>query len=189
MRNTFLTVTALCTATLALSSCSSLSGPDGGSYGGSYAHNNRSSYSPPADYSSRLSPTIASTEKVVVVDPRSHAWGAYENGSLVKAGQATAGSGWCPDLGRPCHTSTGTFRVLSLGGPDCKSKIFPRPRGGAPMPYCMFFHGGQALHGVSEGEVVDGNISHGCVRLHVVDAEWLRFNFVNVGTKVVVKPY
>jgi lipoprotein-anchoring transpeptidase ErfK/SrfK len=159
-----------------------LSGPDGGSYG-SYAYN------APTDYSSRLSPTIASSGKVVVVDPHTHAWGAYEGGNLVKAGQATAGSGWCPDLGRPCRTSTGTFSVSSLGDADCKSKIFPKPKGGAPMPYCMFFHGGQAMHGVSEGEVVDGNISHGCVRMHVADAEWLRYNFVNVGTKVVVKPY
>jgi lipoprotein-anchoring transpeptidase ErfK/SrfK len=27
------------------------------------------------------------------------------------------------------------------------------------------------------------------VRMHVSDAEWLRYNFVNVGTKVIVKPY
>jgi lipoprotein-anchoring transpeptidase ErfK/SrfK len=45
------------------------------------------------------------------------------------------------------------------------------------------------LHGVPDGEVVEGNISHGCVRMHVVDAEWLRYSFVNYGTKVVVKPY
>lgn len=186
MRNvgSSLSILALCSVTLALSSCSSMSS-DMSSDGGSYAYNTA-----PADYSSRLSPTIPAGEKVVVVDPRTHAWGAYDSsGNLVKAGQATAGSDWCPDIGRPCHTSSGHFRVMSLGGPECKSKIFPVPRGGAPMPYCMFFHGGQALHGVSEGEVVDGNISHGCVRLHVADAEWLRFNFVNVGTKVIVKPY
>ena len=38
-------------------------------------------------------------------------------------------------------------------------------------------------------EVVDGNASHWCVRLNVSDAEWLRFNFVHVGTKVMVKSY
>ena len=176
-----LSILALCTVALAVSSCSSMSDT---SDGGSYAYN------APSDYSSRLSPSIASGEKVVVVDPHAHAWGAYDrSGNLVKSGLATAGSEWCPDIGRPCRTSIGHFRVSSLGGPECKSKIFPVPKGGAPMPYCMFFHGGQALHGVSEGEVVEGNISHGCVRLHVADAEWLRFNFVDVGTKVVVKPY
>lgn len=185
MRNigSCLTVLALSTLTLALSSCSStydMMSPDGGSYG----------YNNAPDYSSRLPSSIATKEKVVVVDPQVHAWGAYDSsGNLVRSGQATAGSEWCPDIGRPCRTATGHFRVASLGGPDCKSKIFPVPKGGAPMPYCMFFHGGQALHGVSEGEVVDGNISHGCVRMHVADAEWLRFNFVNVGTKVEVKPY
>jgi len=178
-----LSISALCTIMLILSSCSSMS-PDGGSYG-SYASNTVSS-----DYSSRLPATVPAGQKMVMVDPRVHAWGAYDSdGKLVKAGLATAGSDWCPDLGRPCHTASGHFRVMSLGGADCKSKIFPIPKGGAPMPYCMFFHGGQALHGVSEGEVVEGNISHGCVRLHVADAEWLRFNFVNVGTKVEVKPY
>jgi lipoprotein-anchoring transpeptidase ErfK/SrfK len=179
-----LSILALSTAALALSSCSNMSS-DGGSYGGSYAYNNA-----PADYSSRLAPTVPAGEKLVVIDPRAHVWGAYDtDGSLIKSGLATAGSDWCPDLGRPCHTSSGHFRINSLGSADCKSKIFPKPKGGAPMPYCMFFHGGQAMHGVSEGEVVEGNISHGCVRLHVADAEWLRFNFVNVGTKVVVKPY
>jgi lipoprotein-anchoring transpeptidase ErfK/SrfK len=158
--------------------------PDGGSYGSAYASNTSS------DYSSRLPSTITPGQKVVVIDPRVHAWGAYDSsGNLIKSGLATAGSNWCPDLGRPCRTSSGTFRVQSLGAADCKSKIFPMPKGGAPMPYCMFFHGGQAMHGVSEGEVVEGNISHGCVRLHVADAEWLRFNFVDVGTKVEVKPY
>jgi lipoprotein-anchoring transpeptidase ErfK/SrfK len=174
---------SLCLITLTLSSCSSLSGPDGGSYG-SYAYNE------PADYSSRLPQTMPAGEKLVVIDPHTHTWGAYgSDGNLIRSGLATAGSSWCPDLGRPCHTSTGTFHVSSLGSADCKSRIFPKPKGGAPMPYCMFFNGGQAMHGSSDGEVVEANISHGCVRMHVADAEWLRFNFVNVGTKVVVKSY
>ena len=179
-----LSIVSLFFITLILSSCSSISGgPDGGSYG-----YNNSSYS--TDYSSRLASNISTGEKTVIIDPRSHAWGAYDkSGSLVKSGIATAGSGWCPDLGRPCRTSTGSFRISSLGAPDCKSRIFPKPKGGAPMPYCMFFNGGQAMHGSSDGEVVEGNISHGCVRMHVADAEWLRYNFANVGTKVIVKSY
>ena len=83
----------------------------------------------------------------------------------------------------------GTHRVYSLGGPGCISHLFPIPRGGAPMPYCMYFSGGQALHGVPPYEVGEGNFSHGCVRMHVGDAEWLRYNFVNEGTKVIVRPY
>lgn len=55
------------------------------------------------------------------------------------------------------------------------------------MPYCMFFNGRQGLHG--SYEVVKGNISHGCVRVHVEDAKWIRFNFAGYGTRVIVRPY
>lgn len=148
----------------------------------------RSSFS--ADYASRLPSHISTHEKTVIVDPKVHAWGAYDqSGNLVRAGLAVAGSDWCPDIGRRCHTSTGTFRVNSLGNESCKSTIYPKPRGGAPMPYCMFFNKNQALHGVNESHLAEANLSHGCVRLHVPDAEWLRFNFINVGTKVIVQPY
>jgi lipoprotein-anchoring transpeptidase ErfK/SrfK len=141
-----------------------------------------------ANYASRIPKTINTSEKVVVIDPRVHVWGAYDaNGNLLRAGLATAGGSWCPDIGRSCHTKPGSFRVASLGSPGCKSTKFPVPRGGAPMPYCMFFNGGQGMHG--SYEVVEGNISHGCVRMHVPDAEWLRYNFVNIGTKVIVRPY
>ena len=64
------------------------------------------------------------------------------------------------------------------------------------MPYCMFFHHGQALHGEPQG-LPGYNASHGCVRLYVNDVAWLRFDFVDPpmaennfrGTKVVVMPY
>lgn len=135
-------------------------------------------------------------EKVIVVDPNTHTWAAYSSdGELLRSGMATAGSHWCRDIHRPCKTRSGSFRIYSLGSSGCKSSKFPVGRGGAPMPYCMFFNGGQALHG--SYEVVPGNISHGCVRLHVEDAEWIRFNFAERpnasnnyrGTKVIIRSY
>lgn len=127
-------------------------------------------------------------EKTIIIDPHVHAWGAYSaNGELLRSGISTAGARWCNDIERPCRTSVGSFRIYSLGSFNCISHKFPLGRGGAPMPYCMFFNGGQGLHG--SYQVVDGNVSHGCVRMHVDDAEWLRFNFATIGTKVVVKPY
>lgn len=145
---------------------------------------------PPPDYAARLPQQLTVGEKVVLVDPRVHAWGAYDaEGNLVHSGLATAGSNWCADLGRPCRTKVGSFRIFSLGSPECKSSRFPIPRGGAPMPYCMFFNGNEALHGSPRGEVVEANISHGCVRMEVEDAEWLRNQFASIGTKVVVRPY
>jgi hypothetical protein len=127
-------------------------------------------------------------EKMVLVDPNEHAWGAYDAyGRLIRSGLASAGSDWCEDLGGQCHTRIGKFRVRSLGGPGCKSPSFPIPRGGAPMPYCMYFNETQALHG--SYQLGYANLSHGCVRMKVADARWLRNNFVRIGTLVVVMPY
>lgn len=139
----------------------------------------------------------AEGRKKIIVDPKIHMWGAYnEDGELVRTGMATAGKDYCPDIGRPCRTKTGTFRIQSLGESNCRSRTFPVGRGGAPMPYCMFFNDkGQALHG--SYQVAPANLSHGCVRLKVKDARWLRYNFAeeptslneSLGTIVVVKPY
>lgn len=135
-------------------------------------------------------------EKVIIVNPNIHQFGAYSpNGVLQRSGTVTAGNSWCRDIHRSCRTRAGTFRIFSLGGPGCVSRKYPLPRGGAKMPYCMFFNGGQGLHG--SYEVVRANVSHGCVRLHVNDAAWLRYNFVDGphggngyrGTKVVIRPY
>lgn len=135
-------------------------------------------------------------EKQIIVDPQIHKWAAYnEDGKLVKTGMATAGASYCPDIGKPCRTKVGSFRIDSLGDRGCKSRKFPLPNGGAPMPYCMFFNGGQALHG--SNAVVAANRSHGCIRLHVEDARWIRFNFAEepnsaneqMGTIVVIRPY
>lgn len=153
----------------------------GGSGGSSYSS---------ISYENRLPQTLATGERTILVDPRVHAWAAYDSsGNMVRAGLASAGSDFCRDLGKPCHTHSGTFRIQSLGGPGCVSHIFPIGVGGSPMPYCMFFNNGQALHGVPPSEIGEGNYSHGCVRLHVSDAEWIRYDFANVGTKVIVKSY
>lgn len=136
-------------------------------------------------------------EKVIIFDPVAHAWGAYdEAGSLVRWGPATGGNSYCADIGRSCRTKAGEFRIFQLGSSNCKSSKFPLPDGGAPMPFCMFFNGGQAFHG-SPGAVIAGNVSHGCVRMFVSDAEWLRYSFVEApnadngyrGTKVIVRSY
>ena len=67
-------------------------------------------------------------EKLVLVDPREHAWGAYDsNGRLIRSGLASAGADWCEDMGQECHTSTGSFRVRSLGSKSCISPSFPLP--------------------------------------------------------------
>lgn len=127
-------------------------------------------------------------ERLILVDPSNYQWGAYDTyGNLIRSGQVSAGKDFCEDTGAACRTNAGTYRIRSLGGSRCKSPSFPLPRGGAPMPYCMYYTRYQALHGSSQ--VGPGNISHGCVRMHVSDARWLRYNFARLGTLVVILPY
>jgi len=149
------------------------------------------------DFSPFPSQIKGSGEKVIFVDPNILAWGAYNtDGHLVRWGSASLGSNYCPDLGRRCHTRSGSFNVYAKGSANCKSTKFPLPYGGAPMPYCMYFHNGFALHGEPNGLPGD-NASHGCVRLFESDAEWLSHDFVEApdfndhhkGTKVVIEPY
>jgi hypothetical protein len=140
-------------------------------------------------YASSLPSSISSNEKTILIDPNSHAWGAYRDGNLVKGGIATVGADYCEDVGRPCRTKVGTFRIYSMGGAECVSRTYPVGEGGALMPYCMFFSGGQSLHGTPDQMMVARNMSHGCVRMRIPSAEWIRYNFATVGTKVVVLPY
>lgn len=157
-------------------------------YNYEYAYTNRPSLHK-SQRSSRAPSNIAPIgNRAVVFSPRGHYWAAYDpNGKLVNSGRASGGKDYCPDIGRRCHTPSGVYRVYSKGGADCYSRKFPVGSGGAPMPYCMFFHGGYALHG--SYQVPDYNASHGCVRLPPSDARWLSHNFVQYGTTVIVHSY
>ena len=44
---------------------------------------------------------------------------------------------------------------------------------------------GVGIHGTSDDASIGSNASHGCIRMHIPDAEWL-FNHVDVGTPVVI---
>jgi L,D-transpeptidase ErfK/SrfK len=133
-------------------------------------------------------------EKMVVVDPNVLAWGAYDpSGNLVHWGPIAGGRSYCADVGRVCRTVTGKFAFYHKLGSGCESSKFPVGEGGAPMPYCMFFHGGFALHA---SPIVPGyHDSHGCVRLFLEDAKWLNEDFIELssdtkkGTTVIVNPY
>lgn len=134
-------------------------------------------------------------EKQIIVDQDKLAWGAYDaQGQLVKWGPIASGRDKCPDSKNACRTMTGIFRVFSKENSKCTSDIFPIGKGGAKMPYCMYFHKGFALHG--SDDIPGYRASHGCVRMFVQDAKWLNETFVDtatdrnnyLGTKVVVRP-
>ncbi len=134
---------------------------------------------------SRISPP---GEKMFVFSPRHKAWAAYDaEGRRLAGGRANGGADYCADVGRRCRTPVGTFRVRSKGSPGCTSSKFPVGRGGAPMPYCMFFRGGYAIHGSPYISNVNG--SHGCIRVTTSAAAWLHSDFIGPGTKVKVLPY
>ncbi len=131
----------------------------------------------------------ATGHKVFVFDPKATAWAAYDSsGHLVETGSASGGKDYCDDIGRSCHTVTGTFKVYSKKGEDCTSSIYPiETHGGARMPYCMHFHEGYSIHAAYE--VPNYNASHGCIRVLPSAAKWLNEDFIDVGTTVIVKPY
>lgn len=126
-------------------------------------------------------------EKLILVSIQNLAFGAYEaDGTLEHWGPISAGRNYCPDIGRGCRTGLGNFSIHEKRGAGCVSTKFPVGRGGAPMPYCMFFHGGYALHG--SYEVPGYNDSHGCIRLFVDDAKWLNQVFTDgEHTRVIVR--
>ena len=135
------------------------------------------------------------TQKQIIVDQEKLAWAAYDaQGNLVKWGPISSGRDRCPDANRSCRTLTGIFRMFSKENEKCTSDVFPIGKGGAKMPYCMYFHKGFALHG---SEDIPGiRASHGCVRMFTRDAEWLNHDFVELssernnflGTTVIVRP-
>lgn len=136
-------------------------------------------------FPSRISPPGV---RLFIFSPRKNAWAAYmPDGRLVGYGRASGGAGWCSDIKRSCRTPRGTFTVHSLGSAGCKSTRYPLGKGGAPMPYCMFFSKYYAVHG--SPHVPNYNASHGCVRVKPVAAKWLRYNFMTIGTRVVVTSY
>jgi lipoprotein-anchoring transpeptidase ErfK/SrfK len=135
-----------------------------------------------APFPSRLDDDLGG--KAIVIDLSDLAFGAYnENGELENWGPISTGKSYCADIGRGCSTPTGSFAIYTKQGAGCKSTKYPVGKGGAPMPYCMFFKGGFALHG---SPTVPGyNDSHGCVRLFTDDARWLNQEFSN-GSRVKV---
>ncbi len=129
-----------------------------------------------------------SNRRTFVFSPRYKIWAAYDkSGRRMAHGIANGGAHYCADVGRPCRTPRGNFAVHSKGSFACKSSKYPLPRGGAPMPYCMHFNKGYAIHG--SPQISNRNGSHGCIRVTTSAAQWLSSNFMRIGTRVKVLPY
>lgn len=124
-------------------------------------------------------------KKVIIVNFSKLAFAAYDvDGNLEHWGPISGGKGYCPDVRRKCNSPRGNFAIYTKQGSGCYSTKYPVGRGGAPMPYCMFFHGGFALHG--SREVPGYHASHGCVRMFTTDAKWLNQEFTHGEKRVAV---
>lgn len=126
-------------------------------------------------------------KKLILVNLAKFAYAAYnKEGELIKWGPATGGKSWCNDLGRTCQSAAGTFHIYRIQDADCASSKYPvENNGGAPMPYCMHYYKGFAIH----GSTLMGfqNRSRGCIRIFNSDAKWLNKHFVKKGTEVIVR--
>ncbi|KTD21884.1 L,D-transpeptidase [Legionella londiniensis] len=131
----------------------------------------------------------AAGKKEFVFDPKVAAWAAYDaEGRRIMTGSASGGKDFCEDVGKPCRTVTGTFRVYNKKGINCKSGEYPvQTEGGAKMPYCMYFYRGFTIHAAYE--VPPYNSSHGCIRVLPSAAKWLNEEFIDIGTTVTVLSY
>lgn len=132
--------------------------------------------------------------KLIIVDQTKLAWGSYDSsGELQWWGPISSGKDQCSDSQKKCRTVTGKYYVFDKKETECESNVFPIGRGGAKMPYCMYFYRGFALHG--SDNVPGYRDSHGCVRLFTEDAKWLNEKFVELpnkdnnyqGTEVIIK--
>ena len=81
------------------------------------------------------------------------------------------------------HNHLGLFQVYM------KNKNHYSSLYNCPMPYSMFFHGGHAIHATEPKfyPLLGTPASHGCVRTHLDDAQWL-FKHTPMGAKVIVIP-
>lgn len=137
----------------------------------------------------------SSGQKTIYISQKHLAWGAYDDdGELLWWGPISSGANRCSGVSGKCHTPAGAFRVIRKQGIECISTAFPKRRngenGGAPMPYCMHFFRGYAMHG--SDKVPGYRASHGCIRLFTEDARWINQEFIDLpgggykGTRIII---
>ena len=118
-------------------------------------------------------------KKTILVSISKQAYAAYDRqGNLIRWGSANTGA-----LNGEDNTPIGEFSVYRKKGASCKSSKYPLPKGGSPMPYCIFFHKGYAIH---EYQMPGFPVSLGCVRVDNEDAKWL-YKFTPIDTTVIVQ--
>ncbi|HIQ28139.1 MAG TPA: L,D-transpeptidase [Sulfurovum sp.] len=120
--------------------------------------------------------TVLFANKEIVVDLSEQTAYAIENGYIVFEGRISSGK-----AGR--ETPSGEYTIMQKKRHH-KSNLWPKPNGGAKMPYMMrLTNSGIAMH---LGYVPNRPASHGCIRLKQGFAQKL-FRWARVGTVVTVE--
>ena len=112
-------------------------------------------------------------QRTVEVDLRQQRIYAKKNGKVIFSGAISSGK-------RNHRTPRGIFRVLGKNKFH-RSNLYPKPRGGAKMPYMQrLTYGGIAIH---QGYLPGYPASHGCIRVSRRTAQKL-WRWTSIGTKV-----
>jgi len=123
-----------------------------------------------------LSSTTLVAYKVIVVDLSEQKAYALEDGYIIFEGRISSGK-----KGR--ETPNGEFKIIQKKRHH-KSNLWPKPNGGAKMPYMMrLTNSGIAMH---LGYVPNKPASHGCIRLKKGFAQKM-YRWASVGTSVYVE--
>ena len=122
-----------------------------------------------------ISTTLFSSQYVLVDLTEQMAY-AIEDGAVVFEGRISSGK-------QGHETPEGDFSILQKKRHH-KSNLWPKPKGGAKMPYMMrLTNTGIAMH---LGYVPKRAASHGCIRLKKGFAQEM-FHWIKVGTRVYVE--
>ena len=133
--------------------------------------------------------TVAHFGPVIVIRRSSNELRYYVGSRLVRSFNVATGQSVYP-------TPTGTFSIVVMQrNPWWRPPDSPWAQGLKPIPpgpgnplgtrWMGLSAAGVGIHGTPDDASIGYSASHGCIRMHIPDAEWL-FNHVDVGTPVVI---
>ena len=133
--------------------------------------------------------TVADFGPVIVVRRNSNELRYYVGARLVRTFGVATGQSVYP-------TPTGTFSIVDMQrNPWWRPPDSPWAQGLKPIPpgpgnplgtrWMGLSAAGVGIHGTPDDASIGYSASHGCIRMHIPDAEWL-FTHVDIGTPVVI---
>jgi lipoprotein-anchoring transpeptidase ErfK/SrfK len=133
--------------------------------------------------------TVAKFGPVIVIRRSLNELRYYRGAKLVRKFGVATGQAVYP-------TPTGTFEIVDMQlNPWWRPPDSPWARGEKPIPpgpgnplgtrWMGLSAPGVGIHGTPDDASIGYSASHGCIRMHIPDAEWL-FHHVEIGTPVVI---